>query len=105
MRSDKGIKSGYMNYFCKSCNQCVVGEQYRFLANLLAIFQGREQGLTVFCLLLNATSLLNTVVQAVTAECVLTKFENARHALLESLHQVEETIPEAIGSKVIHNLT
>ncbi|CAL5026759.1 unnamed protein product [Urochloa decumbens] len=37
---------------------------------------------------------------AVTAECVLTKFENSRHALLESLHQVEETIPEAIGSKI-----
>ncbi|CAN6239933.1 unnamed protein product [Urochloa humidicola] len=37
---------------------------------------------------------------AVTAECVLTKFENSRHALLESLHQVEETIPEAVGSKI-----
>ncbi|CAN6235443.1 unnamed protein product [Urochloa humidicola] len=37
---------------------------------------------------------------AVTAECVLKNFENSRHALLESLHQVEGTIPEAIGSKI-----
>ncbi|XP_062225998.1 U-box domain-containing protein 6-like isoform X2 [Phragmites australis] len=38
--------------------------------------------------------------KAVTAECVHTKFEKARLALLESLHQVEETIPEAINSKI-----
>jgi len=43
-------------------------------------------------------------LQAATAESVLTKFENSRQALLESLHQVEETIPEAIGSKVVHDL-
>jgi len=48
--------------------------------------------------------LLNTALQAATAESVLTKFENSRQALLESLHQVEETIPEAIGSKVVHDL-
>ncbi|ONM16485.1 U-box domain-containing protein 6-like isoform X1 [Zea mays] len=38
--------------------------------------------------------------KAVTAESVLTKFENSRQGLLESLHQVEETIPEAVGSKI-----
>ncbi|KAL6652490.1 hypothetical protein ACP70R_011415 [Stipagrostis hirtigluma subsp. patula] len=37
---------------------------------------------------------------AVTGQCVLTKFEKARQALLDSLHQVEETIPEAIYSKI-----
>jgi hypothetical protein len=48
--------------------------------------------------------LLSTEFQAVTAEHVLTKFENSRQGLLESLHQVEETIPEAVGSQVVHNL-
>ena len=48
--------------------------------------------------------LLNTALQAVTAECVHTKFEKARLALLESLHQVEETIPEAINSKVASDI-
>ncbi|KAM0911866.1 hypothetical protein ACQ4PT_013213 [Festuca glaucescens] len=38
---------------------------------------------------------------ALTAECVLTKFEKARYALLESLHQLEETLPEAFNSQVI----
>jgi hypothetical protein len=42
-----------------------------------------------------------TVLQALTAECVLTKFEKARYALLESLHQLEETLPEAFNSQVI----
>ncbi|XP_037486129.1 U-box domain-containing protein 6-like [Triticum dicoccoides] len=37
---------------------------------------------------------------ALTAECVLTKFEKARCALLESLHQLEETLPEAIDSQI-----
>jgi hypothetical protein len=41
-----------------------------------------------------------TVLQALTAECVLTKFEKARYALLESLHQLEETLPEAFNSQV-----
>nr|CAB3484930.1 unnamed protein product [Digitaria exilis] len=44
--------------------------------------------------------LLNTVLQAFTSEYVLTKFENSRQALLDSLHQVEEMIPEAIDSKI-----
>ncbi|KAM0873235.1 hypothetical protein ACQ4PT_038262 [Festuca glaucescens] len=37
---------------------------------------------------------------ALTAECVLTKFEKARYALLESLHQLEETLPEAFNSQI-----
>lgn len=49
-------------------------------------------------------ALLNTVFQAFTSEYVLTKFENSRQALLESLHQVEEMIPEATDSKVVHSL-
>nr|CAB3487451.1 unnamed protein product [Digitaria exilis] len=44
--------------------------------------------------------LLNIVLQAFTSEYVLTKFENSRQALLDSLHQVEEMIPEAIDSKI-----
>ena len=50
-------------------------------------------------------NVFNTEFQAVTAEYVLIKFENSRQGLLESLHQVEETIPEAVGSKVVHNLS
>ncbi|XP_040255303.1 U-box domain-containing protein 7 isoform X2 [Aegilops tauschii subsp. strangulata] len=38
--------------------------------------------------------------KALTAECVLTKFEKGRCALLESLHQLEETLPEAINSQI-----
>ncbi|XP_044966969.1 U-box domain-containing protein 7-like [Hordeum vulgare subsp. vulgare] len=37
---------------------------------------------------------------ALTAECVFTKFEKARCALLESLHQLEETLPEAINTQI-----
>ncbi|TVU15464.1 hypothetical protein EJB05_38985 [Eragrostis curvula] len=37
---------------------------------------------------------------AATAGRVLTKFEKARQALLESLHQVEETVPDGINSKI-----
>ncbi|CAM0904079.1 unnamed protein product [Alopecurus aequalis] len=37
---------------------------------------------------------------ALTAECILTKFEKARYALLESLHQLEETLPEAFNSQI-----
>ncbi|KAL6838275.1 hypothetical protein ACP4OV_031903 [Aristida adscensionis] len=37
---------------------------------------------------------------AVTSESVILKFEKARQALLDSLHQVEETIPEASCSKI-----
>ena len=39
-------------------------------------------------------------LQALTAEGVLTKFEKARYALLECLHQLEETLPEAFNSQV-----
>ncbi|KQJ83284.1 U-box domain-containing protein 7-like [Brachypodium distachyon] len=37
---------------------------------------------------------------ALSAECALSKFEKARDALLESLHQLEETLPEAIDSQI-----
>ncbi|KAL5213599.1 hypothetical protein ABZP36_002751 [Zizania latifolia] len=38
---------------------------------------------------------------ALTAENVLTKFEKARYALLESLHQLEETLPDATSSQIL----
>uniref|UniRef100_I1PMI2 RING-type E3 ubiquitin transferase n=1 Tax=Oryza glaberrima TaxID=4538 RepID=I1PMI2_ORYGL len=38
---------------------------------------------------------------AFTAENVLAKFEKARYALLESLHQLEETLPEAASSQIL----
>uniref|UniRef100_A0A0E0KS58 RING-type E3 ubiquitin transferase n=1 Tax=Oryza punctata TaxID=4537 RepID=A0A0E0KS58_ORYPU len=38
---------------------------------------------------------------AFTAENVLAKFEKARYALLESLHQLEETLPEATSSQIL----
>ncbi|KAF0891751.1 hypothetical protein E2562_010948 [Oryza meyeriana var. granulata] len=38
---------------------------------------------------------------ALTAENVLTKFEKAKYALLESLHQLEETLPEATSSQIL----
>jgi hypothetical protein len=66
---------------------------------------GREQLLMNFLYFRMQRVLLYTEFQAVTAECVLTKFENSRQGLLESLHQVEETIPEAVGSKVVHDLS
>ena len=66
---------------------------------------GRELLLMNFLYFRMQCVLLNTEFQAVTAEYVLTKFENSRQGLLESLHQVEETIPEAVGSKVVHNLS
>jgi hypothetical protein len=65
---------------------------------------GREQLLMSFLYFRMQCVLLSTEFQAVTAEHVLTKFENSRQGLLESLHQVEETIPEAVGSQVVHNL-
>uniref|UniRef100_J3LZ43 RING-type E3 ubiquitin transferase n=1 Tax=Oryza brachyantha TaxID=4533 RepID=J3LZ43_ORYBR len=37
---------------------------------------------------------------ALTTENVITKFEKARYALLESLHQLEETLPEATSSQI-----
>ncbi|XP_062184920.1 U-box domain-containing protein 6-like [Phragmites australis] len=60
----------------------------------LSIAVERAKNLLQYC------SECSKLYLAVTAECVLTKFEKARQALLESLHQVEETIPEAIYSKI-----
>lgn len=62
----------------------------------LSIAVERAKNLLQYC------SECSKLYLAVTAECVLTKFEKARQALLESLHQVEETIPEAIYSKGVN---
>lgn len=63
-----------------------------------------ENNYLIFLFLFTAKQcfVFNMVIalQALTEECVLTKFEKTRCALLESLHQLEETLPEAINSQV-----
>lgn len=41
------------------------------------------------------------IIQAITGDSVLSKFEKARNALMDSLRRVEDIVPQSIGCQVI----
>lgn len=41
------------------------------------------------------------IIQAITGDSVLLKFEKARCALMDSLRRVEDIVPQSIGCQVI----
>jgi hypothetical protein len=41
------------------------------------------------------------IMQAITGDSVLLKFEKARFALVESLRRVDDIVPQSIGCQVI----
>jgi hypothetical protein len=41
------------------------------------------------------------MIQAITGDSVLLKFEKARSALVDSLRRVEDIVPESIGCQVV----
>ncbi|WVZ86189.1 hypothetical protein U9M48_033015 [Paspalum notatum var. saurae] len=106
------ISSGNWKLHGALCNQLytVVHEVLDAIPALEAIRPRRSSGLLALSSLSIAVEKSKNLLQycsecsklylAVTAEYVLIKFENSRQALLESLRQVEETIPEAIYSKI-----
>jgi hypothetical protein len=73
---------------------CFIVYGYQVLPNLFVIIEIQNFILTH-----------PNCMQAFTAENVLAKFEKARYALLESLHQLEETLPEAASSQVATGYT